>query len=271
MRIKCLSITIVGISLLFLSCQKDDFIENIDVTVSMPENTYSKGAEVQAVLDKYVGLGIPGVIICIDDPVNGFWAGASGKASIEENSDMTKSHINSIGSITKTYINVLTLKLVESGHITLDEPISTYLPSNIRQNVKNSTIITVRQLMNHSSGLSDFVDDTRLNLLMLDNNFSGFTENDFLDAIYRSAVLFTPGERYSYSSTNTYLLSHIIDYAMGQSHAVLLSDSILNPNNYDYTYYKNYPGFPKPDSRFINKVSQISKAAVFFPSAVKGL
>lgn len=278
MKIERIFMIVTGISLLLLSCQKIDFMENTDVSVSMPENTYSKSAEVQAVLDKYVRLGIPGVIICIDDPLNGFWAGASGKASIEENSDMTKSHINSIGSITKTYINVLTLKLVESGHITLDEPISTYLPSNIRQNVKNSTIITVRQLMNHSSGLSDFVDDTRLNLLMLDNNFSGLTENDFLDAIYRSAVLFTPGERYSYSSTNTYLLSHIIDYAMGQSHAVLLSDSILNPNNYDYTYYKNYPGFPKPagianfymDRYNIGKIENISEAQIDMLSVLKG-
>jgi len=278
MKIKCLFITVIGISLLFLSCQKNEFIENIDLSVSMPENTYTKGAEVQALLDKYVGLGIPGIIVCIDDPVNGFWAGASGKASIEENSDMTKSHINSIGSISKTYINVLTLKLVESGNITLDEPISTYLPSDIRQNVKNSTIITVRQLMNHSSGLSDFVDDTRLNLFMLDNNFSGLTENDFLDAIYRSAVLFTPGERYSYSSTNTYLLSHIIDYAMSQSHAVLLSDSILNPNNYDYTYYKNYPGFPKPagianfyiDRYNIGKIENISEAQIDMLSVLRG-
>jgi len=97
MKNKHLFIIVIGISLLLLSCQKDNFIENIDLTLSMPENTYSKGAEVQAVLDKYVKLGIPGVVLCIDDPVNGFWAGASGKACIEDNSDMTKNHIMGIG------------------------------------------------------------------------------------------------------------------------------------------------------------------------------
>ncbi len=104
MRIKSLFIMVVGISLLFLSCQKNDFIENMGVSVNMPENTYSKGAAVQAVLDKYVRLGIPGVTICIDDPVNGFWAGASGKACIEDNSDTTPG-LSGVWSMVYYYAN----------------------------------------------------------------------------------------------------------------------------------------------------------------------
>ena len=278
MKNKHLIITVIGISLLFLSCQKNEFIENIDLSVSMPENTYTKGAEVQAVLDKYVRLGIPGTIVCIDDPVNGFWAGASGKACIEDNSDMTKNHIMGIGSIAKTYTNVLTLKLMEMGYITLDDPIKTYLSEDIAQNVVNSSVISVRQLMNHSSGLSDFVDDIRLNLLMLDQNFSGLTENDFRDAIYRSVALFAPGERYSYSSSNTHLLALIIDNAMGQSHAYLLKKYILIPNNYDHTYYKNYPEFPQPagianfyiDRYNIGKIENITEPQIDLMSVLKG-
>jgi len=277
MKNKHLFIIVIGISLLLLSCQKNDFIENMDVSENMPENTYIKGAEVQAVLDKYVKLGIPGAIICIDDPHNGFWAGASGKACIEDNSDMTKNHIMGIGSIAKTYINVLTLKLMEMGYITLDDPINTYLSEDIAQNVVNSSVITVRQLMNHSSGLSDFVDDTRLNLLMLDQNFSGLTENDFRDALYRCNALSTPGERYSYSSSNTYLLSLLIDNTMGESHAELLNDLILVPNNYDHTYYKNYPEFPKPtgianfyiDRYNIGKIENITEPQIDLMSVLK--
>jgi D-alanyl-D-alanine carboxypeptidase len=278
MRINCLFIMVVGISLLFLSCQKNDFIENMGVSVNMPENTYSKGAAVQAVLDKYVRLGIPGVTICIDDPVNGFWAGASGKACIEDNSDMTKNHIMSIGSIAKTYTNVLTLKLMEMGHIALDDPISTYLTKDIYQNVTNSKIITVRQLMNHSSGLSDYAVDTYLYLKMLDQNFSGMTEKDFRDALYRCDALFVPGERFSYSSSGAYLLTLIIDNTMGQSHADLLSDYILIPNNYDHTYYKNYPEFPKPtgianfymDRYNIGKIENITEPQIDLVSVLKG-
>lgn len=278
MKIERLLIIFTGISLLLLSCQKEDFIENIDLSVSIPENTYSKGSEVQAVLDKYVKLGIPGVIICIDDPANGFWAGASGKACIENNSDMTKSHIMGIGSIAKTYINVLTLKLMEMGHIALDDPISTYLTKDIYETVVNSEIITVRQLMNHSSGLSEYAEDTYLNLLMLDQNFSGLTENDFRDALYRCDALFTPGERYFYSSSNTYLLTLLIDNMMGESHAELLNELILVPNNYDHTYYKNYPEFPKPtgianfymDRYNIGKIENITEAQIDLLSVLKG-
>jgi D-alanyl-D-alanine carboxypeptidase len=278
MRIKSIFIMVVGISLLFLSCQKNDFIENMGVSVNMPENTYSKGAAVQAVLDKYVRLGIPGVTICIDDPVNGFWAGASGKACIEDNSDMTKNHIMSIGSIAKTYTNVLTLKLMEMGHIALDDPISTYLTKDIYQNVTNSEIITVRQLMNHSSGLSDYGDDTYLNLKMLDQNFSGMTEKDFRDALYRCDALFVPGERFSYSSSGAYLLTLIIDNTMGQSHADLLSEYILIPHNYGHTYYKNYPEFPKPtgianfymDRYNIGKIENITEPQIDLVSVLKG-
>src|SRR5210317_1855919 len=147
MRIARFLLIAIGASLLFLSCV-NDYIENIDLPGNMPANTYTKGAEVQTVLDKYVRLGIPGIIICIDDPHNGFWAGASGKACIEDNSDMTKNHIMGIGSIAKTYTNVLTLKLMEMGYITLDDPINTYLSEDIAQNVVNSSVITVRQLMN---------------------------------------------------------------------------------------------------------------------------
>lgn len=278
MKIKCLYVIVVGVGLLFLSCQKNEFIENVDINVNMPENTYRKGVEVQAVMDKYVRLGIPGIIICVDDPVNGFWAGASGKACIEDNSEMNKSHIMSLGSIAKTYTNVLTLKLMELGYIKLDNPISTYLPNDVYRNIANSEIITVRQLMNHSSGLSDYSNDTHLNLKMLDQNFSGLTENDFRDALYRCEALHNPGESFFYSSSNTYLLTLIIDNTMGQSHADLLNDYILLPNNYGHTFYKNYSEFPKPsgitnfymDRYNIGEIENITEAQINLVSVLKG-
>lgn len=132
--------------------------------------------------------------------------------------------------------------------------------------------------MNHSSGLSDFGDDLSLNLKMIDRNFTGLTQEDFLDAIYRCDAVFAPGERFSYSSTNTYLLALVIDNAMGRSHADLLSEHILVPNDLNYTYYKNYPEFPAPigianfymDRYNINRLENITDAQISLLSVLIG-
>ena len=75
-------IKILGVLLIISSCEKEIDVPVQDITFDMPSNTYANGSALQEVLDTYVKKGLVGVSLAVDDPVNGFWAGASKQESL---------------------------------------------------------------------------------------------------------------------------------------------------------------------------------------------
>ena len=101
----------------------------------------------EAILDQDLNrLKIPGMQATIRTADGKTWSGASGTTDLGRKQALQPDHILRVGSITKTFTAVIILKLVEDGHLKLDDPLSKWYPD-----FPNAEKITIRQLLNHTS------------------------------------------------------------------------------------------------------------------------
>ncbi len=117
-------------------------------------------------------------------------------------------HLHRVGSVTKTYVSAVILTLAKDGALSLDDKVSKWVPD-----LKGGDGITVRQLLNHSSGLFNYTDDVTF-------QSTGFTKkwtpHDLVLLSEKSPVYFEPGKGWHYSNTN-YILLGMIAEAAGKS------------------------------------------------------
>jgi D-alanyl-D-alanine carboxypeptidase len=212
-----------------------------DSTANNPKNLVY-----QALLDKYVKEGLPGLVVLIRTPNEGLWIGSSGYARIEDKTPMKKCNIVYSASIGKTYCAVAIMRLVEEGKLNLDDKMNKYLPADICDKIPNGNTATIRMLLGHTSGIPNFDDNTQFIADVLNDPFS-ITTDDLIKYEYCKKALFQPGEGYEYSSTGYELLAKIIDKVTGENHSKYYTSHIFQPLGLNNTYYKNEVGFPKPD------------------------
>jgi CubicO group peptidase (beta-lactamase class C family) len=99
---------------------------------------------------------IPGAAAAVVIPGGGAWVGASGLADARTREPVRAETLFQAGSITKTFVAALVLKLAEDGVLALDDRLSRWVPA-----FPDSRRITLRQLLNHTAGTGDFVTDGR--------------------------------------------------------------------------------------------------------------
>lgn len=162
----------------------------------------------QAVLDREIRAGdTRGVSAAVIFPDESLWSGVSGIShdTVAISPDM----LFAIGSITKNMVAALTLKLVEEGILSLDDPLSKWLPAYPHVD----SAITIRQLLNHTSGLYMFWDNQQIWDDLKKDRARVWTPEEVLS--YIKAPDFKPGEGWRYSNTNYLLLAMIINRATG--------------------------------------------------------
>lgn len=112
----------------------------------------------QAMLEQSVEAGIPGIVLYIDSPTLQFY-GAAGLADKENTIPMTTDARIPNGSAGKKVTALLMAMLHEQQLLDLDAPISDYLSHELLQQIENSDEMYVRQLLNHTAGLYDYLND----------------------------------------------------------------------------------------------------------------
>ena len=218
-----------------VSCEKAP-IGHTETCTWTPGTAHPKAAVFQAVLDEYARKGLPGITALVRDG-NGVWVGAAGKADISENVDMAPCTISKAASLTKTFVGALALKLVEEGAFGLDDPLTQWLPAEVLDQVKNARECSIRQLMNHTTGIADVIEDNRFYLSVLNNPAREWTESELIQFVYGDDPLFAPGKGISYSNTNFLLLAMVIEAATCRDHAELLREKIITPLHLQNTFY----------------------------------
>jgi D-alanyl-D-alanine carboxypeptidase len=184
----------------------------------------------------------------VDGGADGFYAGATGYACLEDETPMTVYQVHHALSHPKLHTAVATLLLAEQGRIELDVPIAKYLaPSD--DCVRNASKITVRQLLNHTSGLPEFDDNPGLYFKRTNHPYESITRDEIVKVICSLKPDAKPGERHEYSGTNFYLLTLLIDHVTGQDHGYFFRDAMYEPLGLSHTYYRvqdhyYYPDFP---------------------------
>ncbi|WMJ74769.1 serine hydrolase [Cytophagaceae bacterium ABcell3] len=227
-------------AILFAGCKK-----RFSETAPCNGEAYShpKAQTYQALLDHYVEKGMPGIILRIEDD-QGIWAGSAGKADISRNKSMQVCHVSKAASLTKTYMATLAFLLADEGRLDLEALAKDYLPREVVDNIPNIEQVTIRQLMNHQTGIFDIITDTEFYLHVLNQPPRKHSAMDLIKFVYNKPANFTPGASAQYSNTNTLLLSMAIDKATGQSHASLLREKILQPYGLSETYYYWHDAIP---------------------------
>ena len=158
---------------------------------------------------------VPGMIVGIWVPGRGTWVRAAGLADRATKRPMQVQDSVRIASITKTFIGTLILQLVGEGKLGLDDPIQPWAPQ-----VPNARHITVRELLNMSSGLYDYVEDRywvrQASAPTGQTLARQWTPQQLVQVVVAHKPYFPPGKGYHYSNTNFILLGLIVEQVTGQ-------------------------------------------------------
>lgn len=169
--------------------------------------------QLQAALDEWrVSSEIAGAMLAIDVPGQGTMTFVSGVSDLEAGTPLTPQDRFRIGSITKTFVTAVVLQLVQEGLLTLDDPLSAYVPD-----LPNAENITIRHLLSHRSGIFDFEFIPGLVEKALQDPAKVWTWQEVVTAAAEQEPHFEPGSEYAYSSTNFTLLGVIAEAATGTS------------------------------------------------------
>ena len=195
-----------------------------------------KEAAIKALFDKYLEMGIPGLAISVYSEATGMWSHAAGYANLENKIPLTEEHVHYLQSVSKTYMAVAILKLFEQGKIDLDATIDNYLETPFVNSIKGANKVTVRMLLNHTSGLPEYSTEPRLVSRIIHHPNKLLTVEEMLHYIEDLPMEFEPGSQYKYRNTNYEVLSLIADKITGD-HVAYINKIIINKLKLKHTYY----------------------------------
>ncbi len=174
----------------------------------------------QAVLDQAItDWAFPGVTAVILQEGETVFAGASGVSDLVEGTPMAVDGRFRLGSLTKPFTVVVIHQLDQEGRVALEEPVSTWVPG-----VPLGDVITLSQLLSHTSGLGDYVDHQEY----WETADSAWAVSDLLDLAYREPRG-EPGEQGFYSNAGYILLGLVIEAATGASWEEEVQARIVTP------------------------------------------
>jgi D-alanyl-D-alanine carboxypeptidase len=189
-------------------------------------------AQLEAELDVVrARLGIPGVSVTIIFADGTTWIGTSGQADVAANVDVAPNTGFALASLSKTYTSALILDLAREGKIRLDAPARMYLPASTLDKR-----ITVRQLLEHTSGLDDYFLHPPIDKALLADRDATWSAGRTLK--YVGKAYFPPGRGWHYSNTNYFYLGLIAERVTGASLASELRKRFFVPLGLNETWYQ---------------------------------
>lgn len=239
-------LVLIIIVTLISQCEKDDWSAMVSsCSFDQPVNAaHPKAEKLQSFMEKYTSIGIPGISVAIYSD-EGMWVGTSGYSQIENKTPMQPCHLQYSQSVSKTYMAVAILRLKEMRKINLDDKITKYLPQSISSKITNAEKISVRMLLNHTSGIAEYNTDPRYITYLVQHPLYKFSTNDYLQFIAGKPSQFKPGSDYAYTNTNYMLLALIGDYITGD-HKEFIRTEIFNKIGADQSFYHD-------DEDYLNK------------------
>jgi len=201
-------------------------------------NHYVRADSLHAIMKRYTEAGLPGAAMAIYSQKNGWWAGAEGYSKIETKELMQNCNLQYLQSVSKSYMAVAILHLQEQGKIELDAPITKYLSAPYSGYLKNAASVTVRMLLNHTSGIPEYSDDPAFVSYVVQHPLQKISTEFVIRTIADKKLMFTPGSKHHYSNTNYELLALIADAITG-NHAAYIARIIFAKLELKNTFYRN--------------------------------
>ncbi|MEV4170209.1 serine hydrolase domain-containing protein [Nonomuraea sp. NPDC049709] len=187
-----------------------------------------------------IGDGYPGVILGVGDGTQQ-WFAAEGVADTATGITRTADEQFRVGSITKTFTATLVLQLAAEHKLSLDDTVEQWLPGLVQGNGHDGSKITIRQLLNHTSGIFAYTLDAGMlerywSPKLLEHRFDNPTPEDLVKIAVSNPADFEPGQDWGYSNTNFVLAAMIVEKADGVSFAEAIDRRIARPLNLSGTY-----------------------------------
>ncbi|MEU4932779.1 serine hydrolase domain-containing protein [Streptomyces yokosukanensis] len=190
-----------------------------------------------ALARKTVDAGAPGVIVRVDDGRHPATTVTDQAGWTTADHRLSESDEFRMGSNTKTMVATLVMQLVAEHRLALTDPVEQWLPGL----VPNGRAITVRMLLNHTSGLFNYLYDPAVLAAYTGRDTRHWTPEELLAAGTAHPPQFAPGSRFSYSNTNYIALGLILQRATGHSLADLIQQRIARPLHLRHTYLPSSP------------------------------
>ncbi|MEG8184125.1 beta-lactamase family protein [Nocardia terpenica] len=197
----------------------------------------SDARAVRADLDGLVHAGAVGALATLTEGDRTITL-ATGSANIATGTPMPTDppqHVR-IGSVTKTFTAAVVLQLVAEGKVALDTPIDTYLPGLLSGQGIDGKVITVRELLQHRSGLPELTEDPEIDEYKAAQTGRIFTPAEEIAIALRRPAQFPPGTRTKYTNTNFIVAGMLIERVTGDSYGNEVQRRILTPLGLTGTY-----------------------------------
>lgn len=242
------NIFIIIISLfIFLSysCKDNTIVPTKACQVSSADTSalHPRVSDFQVLLDEYTSKGLPGISVLVTDAAGTFTV-TSGYADIDKDIEMLPCHVSKMASVTKIYIGALAMRLVEEGIFELDDPLTKWLSEDVIGKVENASESTLRQCLNHTTGIVDLIAQNAFYLEVLNNPARFWAPEDLLKFTRNKTAHFPVGTDVKYSNTNLLLAAMVMEAASGRPHEDLLKQYIIDPLQLNETYYHWHDDLP---------------------------
>ena len=180
-------------------------------------------------------------VVLVAEQGNVTYAKALGTANIATNEPLAINSAFNLASVSKQFMSMMIMQLQERGKLRYDEPVQTYLSDFPYEK------ITVRHLLNHTSGLPEYFDLAQKYLGPLDT----LTNDGMLQLLhqYKPALQFQPGEKWEYSNTGYVLLGSIITKVGGMPIETFFDQNIARPLKLKNTYIYYHKSRTTPRNR----------------------
>jgi D-alanyl-D-alanine carboxypeptidase len=205
---------------------------------------------------------IPGVVVTVKKG-DASWSYASGEGNIERNHKMHADFSFRIGSTTKTFVATVALQLAGEKKLSLDDTVEKWLPGLIQGNGHDGNKIKIRQLLNHTSGLPDYLTPEFRTKLLTNPG-----ENYTAEQLIARGLELKPVTGWVYSNTNYAIIGLIIKKVTGETYAEQIKKRIIEPLQLKETFL---PGsstdIPKKNARgYLDIGSKLVDITVLNPS-----
>ncbi|WP_329328781.1 serine hydrolase domain-containing protein [Streptomyces luteogriseus] len=206
--------------------------------------------------------GVPGVTVTVRRG-HGTWAATAGVGNLETGKPRSARDHYRIASITKTFVATVVLQLEAEGRLSLDDTVDTWLPGLVRGNDHDGRRITIRQLLNHTSGIFDYLQDPGFQQTymtadgFMKHRFDEAAPEELLAIAMKNRPYFEPGASFAYSNTNYLLAARVIEKATGNDYGDEIDRRIIAPLHLTSTSVPTTRvTLPRPGSRAYSKLAR---------------
>ncbi|MDV7767560.1 serine hydrolase domain-containing protein [Peribacillus sp. CSMR9] len=264
-----LALLITGSSLLYTSptsIVKAELTQN--ESSSLQTSTQQDHYSVKQAMRDTLQLGFPGILAKTSEGGKK-WGYATGVANLSTKKPMETDYRFRIGSVTKTFTATVVLQLAGENRLNLDDSIEKWLPGVIQGNGYNGNQITIRQILNHTSGIAEYSRSKDADFM---DTKKSYTAEEIVKLGISLPPDFVPGKGWSYSNTGYVLLGILIEKVTGNSYAEEIEKRIIEPLELLDTFLpgnssvipgtKHARGYSQPD-----ETSKIKDVTYYNPSA----